>query len=187
MSIWVVGRDLMKHDYRIRKDFYSNLNIENIADADHKYVKRVWKDFKIKNLGEYHNLYVQRNTLLVVDVFESFSSKCIEIYELDSAKLLSTPALAWQSCLNETEIELEILTDIDMLLIIEKGIRGGICHAIHQYGKTNNKYMNDYNKDKESYLMYWDANNSYGWSMSQKLPVDNLKWEKAHQSLIGAL
>ena len=84
MSIWVVGRDLMKHDYQIRKSFYSNLNMENIADADHKHVKRVWKDIKIKNLGEYHNLYVKRNTLLLVDVFESIPRKCIEIYELDS-------------------------------------------------------------------------------------------------------
>ena len=84
MSIWVVGRDLMKHDYQIRKSFYSNLNMENIADADHKHVKRVWKDFKIKNLGEYHNLYVQRNILLLADVFESIPRKYIEIYELDS-------------------------------------------------------------------------------------------------------
>ena len=162
--------------------------MENIADADHKHVKRVRKDIKIKNLGEYHNLYVKRNTLLLVDVFESIPRKCIEIYELDSTIFLSAPGLAWQACLNKTEIELELLTDIDMLLIIEKEIRGGICHTMHQYGKANNKYIKNYNKDEESsYSMYWDANNLYGWWMSQKLPVHDFKWEKTHQSLMGAL
>ena len=92
---------------------------------------------------------------------------------------LSVPGLAWQACLNKTEIELELLTDIDMLLIIEREIQGGICHTMHQYGKANNKYITDYNKDEESsYSMYWDANNLYGWWMSQKLPVHNFKWEK---------
>ena len=142
-------------------------------------LKKVWEAFKIKNLGEYHNLYVQCDTLLLADVFENFRDKCIERYELDPAHFLSAPGLAWQACLKKTKVELELLTDIDMLLMVEKGTRGGICQAIHRYAKANNKYMKNYNKDIiSSYLMYLDANNLYGWAMSQKLPVNGFKWVK---------
>ena len=122
-------------------------------------------------------MYVQCNTLLLADVFENFKNKCIEIYELDPAHFLSAPGLAWQACLKKTGIRLELLTDIDMLLMVEKGTRGGICHAIHRYAKANNKYMKNYDKNIESsYLMYLDANNLYGWAMSQRLPIDGFKW-----------
>ena len=129
------------------------------------------KTFEIKNLGEYHDLYVQCDTLLLADVFENFRDKCIEIYELDPAHFLSAPGLAWQACLKKTKVELELLTDIDMLLMVEKGIRGGICQAIHRHAKANNKYMKNYNKDIiSSYLMYLDANNLYGWSCLKNYP-----------------
>ena len=105
-------------------------------------------------------MYFQSDTLLLADVFENFRNKCIEIYELDPAHFLSAPGLAWQACLKKTGVKLELLTDIDMLLMVEKGIRGGICYAIHRYAKANNKYMKNYNKDMESsYLEYLDANN----------------------------
>ena len=90
-------------------------------------LKKVWESFKIKNLGEYHDLYVQCDTLLLADVFENFRDKCIERYELDPAHFLSAPGLAWQACLTKTKGELELLTNTDMLLMAEKGIRGGIC------------------------------------------------------------
>ena len=112
-------------------------------------------------------------------MFENFRNKFIEIYELDPAHFLSALGLAWQACLKKSKVELELLTDIDMLLMVEKGTRGGICQAIHRYAKANNKYMKNYNKDIiSSYLMYLDANNLYGWAMSQKLPVDGFKWVK---------
>ena len=101
------------------------------------------------------------------------------MYELDPAHFLSAPGLAWQACLKKTKVELELLTDIDMLLMIEKVTRGGICQAIHRHAKANNKHMKNYNKDVISlYLMYLDANNLYGWAMSQKLPVNGFKWVK---------
>ena len=100
----------------------------------------MFKEFKLKNLGDYYDLYIQTDTLLL-DVFENFRNKFIEVYELDPAHFLSAPGLAWQACLKKTEIKLELLTDIDMLLVVEKEIRGGICHAIHRYPKANNKYM----------------------------------------------
>ena len=105
----------------------------------------------------------KKDTLLLADVFENFRNKCIETYELDPAYFVSAPGLAWQACLKKTEIKLELLTNFDMLLMVEKGIRGGICHAIHRYAKANNKYMKNYDKNKDSsYIQYLDANNLYG-------------------------
>ena len=101
---------------------------------------------------------------------------CLKNYYLDPVKLLSAPRLAWQAVLKKTKVKLESLINIDILLIVEKGIRGGICHAIHRYTKANNKYMKDYDKNKESsYLKYWDVNNLYGWEMSQKLPINKFE------------
>ena len=134
---------------------------------------------KALNLGDYHDWYVQCDTLLLADVFENFRKKCIEIYELQLAHFLSAPGLAWQACLKKTGVKLELLTNVDMLLMVEKGIRGGICHAIHWYARANNKYMKNYDKNKESsYIQYLDGNNLYGWVMSQKLPVDIFKRRK---------
>ena len=132
-------------------------------NAGYAHVQEAWGVFEINIQGEYHYLYVQCDTLLPADVFENFRDKCIEIYGLDPAHFLSAPGLAWQACLKKTKVKLELLTDIDMLLMVEKGIRGGICQATHRYAKENNKYMNDYDKNIESsYLMYLDANNLYG-------------------------
>ena len=109
--------------------------------------------------------------MLLEDVFGNFRNKCIEIYKLDPAPFLSAPGLAWQACLKKTEVKLELLTNVDMLLIVEKGIRGGICHAIYRYAKENNWSMKSYDKNTESsYIKYLEANNLYGWEMSQKLP-----------------
>ena len=92
-------------------------------------------------IGEYHNLYVQSDTLLVADMFENFRNKCLEIYGLNPIYFVSAPGLAWQACLKKAEVKLELLTDYYMILMIEKGIRGGICQATHSYAKANNKYM----------------------------------------------
>ena len=121
-------------------------------------------------------LIVQSDTLLLADIFESFRNTCIKVHKLDPAHFLSAPGLAWQACLKRTEIKLELITDVDMLLMVEKEIRGGIYHAICRYAKANNKCMKNYNKYKEeSFLQYLDANNLYGWAMSQKLPVSGFK------------
>ena len=124
----------------------------------------MFKRCKLKNLGEYHDLYVQRDTLLLADVFENFRDMRLKVYELDPAHFLSLPGLAWQVCLKKkTNIKLELLTDYDMLLMVEEGIRGGICHSIHRHAKANNKYMKNYDKNEESsYIQYLDANNLYG-------------------------
>ena len=141
----------------------------------------VWNTFKIKNLGEYHDLYVQSDTLLLSDVFEAFRKICIKEYELDPTYFVSAPGLSWEACLKLTKVKLELLTDLDMFLMYEEGIRGGISQAIHKYAKSNNKYMKSYNKNVIlSYLQYQDANNLYGWAMSKKLPFGNFKWDNAN-------
>ena len=153
------------------------MNLEDITLKDYAHAQKVFKELKLKDLGDYHDLYVQSDTLLLADVFENFRNKCTEIYELDPAHFLSAPGLEWQVCLKKTRVKLGLLLDIDMLLIVEKGIRGGICNSIHKHAKTNNKYMKNYDKDKESsYLEYLDANNLYEWAMSQKLPVNGFEW-----------
>ena len=109
-------------------------------------------------------------------MFESFRNMCIKAYELDPAHFVSLPGLTWQACLKKTNMELELLTDYDMLLMVEEGTRGGICHSIHRYVKANNKYMKNYNNNEESsYIQYLDANILYGWAMSKKLPVNGFK------------
>ena len=166
-----------------KESFYSNLNMENIDDIDYRHGNNVFKKFKQKNLAEYHDLYVQRDTLLLADVFENFRNTCLKEYELDPAHFLSLPELAWQACLKKTNVKLELLTDYDMLLMVEEGIRGGICHSIYRYVKANNKYMENYDKNKESsYIQHLDANNLYGWAMSQKLPVNNFKWVENNET-----
>ena len=156
---------------------YSELNEEGISDADSAHVQKVWEAFEIKNGGEYHDLYVKCNTLLLTDVFEKFRDKCIEIYGLDPAHFLSSPGLAWQAFIKKSGVNLKGLTDIDMLLMIEEGIRGEIYHVIHRYAKANNEYMNNCDKSIESsYLMYLDGNNLYGWAISQKLLINGFKW-----------
>ena len=119
-------------------------------------------------------------------MFENFRDMCLKEYELDPAHFLSLPGLAWQACLEKTNIELELLTDYGMLLMVEEGIRGGICHSIHRYAKANNKYMKNYNnKEESSYIQYLDANNLYGWAMSKRLPVNGFKWIETVGPLIN--
>ena len=130
--------------------FYRNLNMEDIDDIDYRHGNNVFNKFKLNNLGDYHDLYVQSDTLLLADVFENFRDMCLKEYKLDPAHFLSLPGLAWQACLKKTNVELELLTDYDMLLMVEEGIRGGICHSVHRYAKANNKYMKNYNNNEES-------------------------------------
>ena len=156
----------------VEDHYYSELNWEGIIKEDLKHVKKVCDTFKIKNLGEYHDLYVQSDTALLADVFENFRDKCIEIYKLDPAHFLSAPGHAWQACLKKIEVELELLTDNDILSMFEEGTRRGTCQATYRYVKANNKYTKNYDKYLISlFLEYLDANNLYGLAMSQKLPV----------------
>ena len=152
--------------------------MEDITAAYYSHTKRICKDFEIKQSGEYHDLYVQSDTSLLADVFENFRNMCLKMYELDPAGILSAPGLLRQTALKKTKVKLDLLTDVNMLLMVEKGIRGGICHSICRYAKANEECMKDtHEKNKESsYIQYWVVNNLYGWVMFQKLPVNNFEW-----------
>ena len=146
-----------------KKDFYSNLNLEDISDEDYAHAQEVWDVFGIKNVSEYHDLYVQIDTLLLADIFENFRNMCLDIYELDPVYFVSAPGLAWQAFLKKTGVKLELITDYDMTLMIEKGIKRGICQASHRLVRANNKYMKKNNKNTESsYVEYLDTNSLCG-------------------------
>ena len=157
--------------------FYSKLDLEDISSDNYAHAINVWNIFNISDLAEYHDLYVRLDTALLADVFETFRDKHMETDKLDPAYFLTTPGLSWWACLKKAGVKLELLADENMLLTYEKGIRGGICNKVHIYAEANNKYMKNYDKNKESsFLMYVDTNNLYGWVMSKKLPVDRFKW-----------
>ena len=160
-----------------REDFYSILNDVNISESDYSHAKRVWNTFQIRDLGDYHDLYLRTDVILLADVFENFRRTCLSYYGLDPCHYFSAPGLSWDALLKMTRVNLELFSNLDMQLFIEKGMRGGISTITHRYAKANNKYMKGYNPEEaSSYLMYLDANNLYGWAMSQSLPVGDFKW-----------
>ena len=162
------------------EDFYSLLKGENISEDDYKHAKDVWNTFNLQNMGEYHDLYLQTDILLLTDVYENFRKTCMTYYGLDPLHYITSPSLAWDAMLKMTGINLELITDIDMQLFIEKGLRGGISDIAHRHAKANNKYIKNYDPDKLiSYIMYLDANNLYGWAMSKPLPYRNFRWVNA--------
>ena len=161
-----------------QRAFYSNLSGKGISNKNYNHVLNVWNTFNMKIFKEYHELYNITDVLLLADVFENFWDICLKIYGLDPVYYFTAPGLAWDACLKTTGIQLELLSENNMSLLFEKGIRGGISIISNRYGKANNKYMRKgYNKNIPSkYLMYLDENNLYGCGMSMKLPTHGFKW-----------
>ncbi|XP_057308120.1 uncharacterized protein LOC130646006 [Hydractinia symbiolongicarpus] len=164
-----------------KEAFYRKLNMKGISNRNYAYAKEVWNVITPEGdnvtMGDYNDIYLTIDVLLLADVFETFQDVYLDNYSLDPANFYSAPGLAWKAALKFTGIKLELLTDPDMLLMLEKGIRGGITQAVHRYAKANNRYMGDqYNLEVDSsYLQYLDANNLYGWSMRLDLPTDGFK------------
>ena len=160
-----------------KENFYSILNNEHISDEDYKHAQTVWETFNLNTMAEYHDLYLKTDVLLLADVFENFRRTCSEYYKLDPCHYFTSPGLSWDSMLKMTDIQLELMTDIDMFQFIEKGMHGGISYIANRYGKANNKYMKEYDDNEaQKYIMYLDANNLYGWAMSQYLPTGRFRW-----------
>ena len=161
-----------------RKAFYSKLSGRGISKKNYEHVLNVWNTFNMKTFKDYHELYNETDVLLLADIFENFRDLCLKIYGLDPVYYYTAPGLAWDACLKTTNIKLELLSDHNMLLMFEKGIRGGISIISNRYGKANNKYMRKgFKKNKRSkFLIYLDANNLYGCAMSMKLPTHGFKW-----------
>ena len=161
-----------------QKAFFSKLTGKGISNKNYSHVLNVWNSFNMESMKDYHKLYNETDALLLADVFENFRDLCLKIYGLDPVYYFTAPGLAWDACLKMTNIDLELLSDLDMLLMFEKGIRGGISMISNRYGEANNKYMSKgFNRNKlKKHLMYLDANNLYGSAMSEKLPTHGFKW-----------
>ena len=177
-----------------KEAFYSKLNMVGVSSENYEHARSVWKEFKIKNLEEYHDLYLKTDVILLANVCKAFIEAffrevCLKNYGLDPAHFYTTPGLAWKACLKKTKIRLELLLDPDMLLMFERGIRGGITQSVHRWAKANNPYMGSkFNpNEKVNYLQYLDANNLYVWAMSQPLPARGFKWTKVKPEEISKL
>ena len=159
-----------------REQFYSILKDQHITNGEYDHARKVWKTYNIKTMGEYHDLYLKSNVLLLADVFESFRKTCLQYYKLYPCNYFTSLCLNWDAMLKMTNIKLELMTDVDMFQFIEKGMHGGVSYIANRYGKAN-MYMKEYNEKAPSkYIMYLDANNLYGWAMSQYLPTGNFRW-----------
>jgi hypothetical protein len=152
--------------------FFSRLTGQHVSIDDYQHAEKVWKEFKMANMGEYHDTYLLTDTLILADVFENFRSICLANYKLDPLHYYSSPGLAWDAMLKMTGVELELMQDREMHDIIDKSVRGGICCIAHKHAVANNQYIPEtYNASlPSSYILYLDANNLYGCAMSQPLP-----------------
>ena len=180
---WFDSFDKLSAEHLPPKDeFYSRLNDSDISEEDYQHAQNVWETYRMKTMRDYHDLYLKSDVLLLSDVIENFRDVCMENYHLDPAFYYTAPGLAWDACLKITKIKLELLTDYDMLMMVEKGIRGGVSMISTRYGKANNPYMNDYDPDQPTkFISYLDANNLYGWAMCKPLPTKWFKWMKREE------
>ena len=146
------------------------------SNEDYLTCNKVWNEFNLKNMGDYHDQYLEKDVLLLADVFEKFIDACLKFYKVDPCHYFSSPALSLDAMLKMTGAKLGKIVDIDMCLFIEKGLRGGISYIAKRYIEENNKYMKDYNRTKPSkFITYLDLNNLYRWAMSRYLPYGRFK------------
>ena len=165
-----------------KEAFHSILNDSGISEEDYLHAQNVWGTFNMKTMRDYHDLYLKSDVLLLSDVFENFRDVCLDNYRLDPIFYYTAPGLAWDACLKITKIELELLHDYEMLMMVEKGIRGGVSMISTRYGKANNPYMKDYDPDQPTkFISYLDANNLYGWAMCKPLPTKGFEWIKKEE------
>ena len=161
-----------------KEKFYSKLNDEHITDEEYAHAQTVWETFECKTLGDYHDLYVKTDVVPLADVFENFRNLCQGQYGLDPAHYYTSPGLSWDALLKKTGVELELFTDLEMYLFVERGMRGGISMVSNRYAKASNPLLQDYDPSRPNkYIMYLDANNLYGWAMSKPLPKRDFKWK----------
>lgn len=155
-----------------KNSFFNSLTGEQINDSDYAHAQSIWSIFKIKNMGEYTDLYLKTDVLLLSDIFENFRLICKLNYQLDPAFYLTAPSLSFDAMLLKTRVRLELISELEIIRLIQKGIRGGICMCATRYAHANNKYMENYdNGMPDSFLVYVDCNNLYGYSMCQSLPM----------------
>ena len=173
-----------------RKYFYSStkkgkidkdgkISDGHVSIQDYIVCEKIRNKLEMKNMGDYHDHYLKKDVLLLAEFFEKFIDTCLKYYELDPCHYFSSLGLSWDAMLKMTGVKFEKISDIDHYLFIEKGSREGISYIAKRYAKANNKYMCDYDSNKQSaFITYFDKNNLYGWSMSEYLPYGEFKWLK---------
>ena len=165
-----------------QEQFFSKLNDEGVSDEDYMHAQQVWNEFNCMTMGDYHDVYLKSDVLLLADVFESFRKTALETYKLDPAHYITAPGLSWDAMLKLTKVRLELIDDPDMYLMIESGMRGGVSMITKKHAVANNPLLQGYDNNRPTnYLMYLDANNLYGWAMSQKLPEKDFIWMTEQQ------
>ena len=172
-----------KFDYKelpTKNEFFSMFTQEGITNEQYQHAQQGWDTFK--SMGEYHDLYLKSDVLLLADIFENFRSTCLQYYKLDPTHYFTSPGLSWSAMLKRTGIKLELMSNVDQYQFIEKGMRGVISYIANRHLEANNPYIKGYNSKKpNTYIMYLDANNLYGWAMSQCLPTGGFKWLTPNQ------
>ena len=162
-----------------KEKFYSSQSGKGITDEDYAHAKQVWETSGCRNLGNYHNLYVETDSLLLADVFKNFRKVCQEKYGLDPAHYYSAPGLSWDAPLKKTGVELDLLTDMDMHLMMERGMRSGKSMVSKRHAKANNPRVEGYDPTQPTnYITYLDAINHCGWAMSRPLPKKGFHWKR---------
>ena len=178
-----------------KESFYSSINDGKRAKGDrhiftsqYLHLKLVWNKFGFKTFKDFHNHYLKKDVLFLADVFEKFISTNLEYYNLDACHYFSAPGLSWDAMLKMTKVELEKISDPDIHLFIEKGMRGGISYVSKRYTKANDQNCPDYDKEKpEIYINYLDMNNLYGGAMSEYLPYGGFKWVEVNNETVNKI
>lgn len=159
------------------EEFQNRLRNEPCKPEDYAHAQTVWREFGCQTFKDYHDLYLKADVLLLADVFEAFRDVCLKNYELDPAYYVSAPHLSWDAMLKSTGCEIDLLSDPEMYRMLEGGLRGGVAMVTKRYAKANNERLGGYDAAvQKSHIMYWDANNLYGWAMSQPLPTGKFRW-----------
>ncbi|CAH1101901.1 unnamed protein product [Psylliodes chrysocephalus] len=167
--------------------FYNKLDDKPCPHRLYLRAQEIWSKFNCRNLGQYVDLYMKTDIMLLADVFERFRNSCHKTYGLDPAHYYTLPGFTWDAMLKYTKQELDLLTDIDMFMFVESGIRGGLSQVCtKRRAHANNKYIENYDSSKPTnYLMYFDVNNQYEWAMSQFLPYGGFEWDNTNIDVIS--
>ena len=165
------------------KNFYSSLNFSDVDHEKYLIAKKIYSEFNCQNMGDFHDLYVLLDTCLLCDIFTKFRKNSMKLYDLEPCHYFSLPSYSFDAMLKLTEVKIELLTDLDMYLFIEKSLRGGVSQVSCRFSQANNKYMGDNfdNNEKSKFITYFDANNLYGWASSQSLPYGNFEWVESNE------
>lgn len=159
-----------------RELFYNTLCQSHITPEDYSHAQRVWDVFKTKNLGEYTDIYLITDVLILTDVFEIFRNTSLAHYKLDPCYYVSAPGLSWDAMLLKTHAKMDLISDIEIYKMLEQGIRGGLSQCSRRYVKANNKYMKEFDNNlPSSYIIYLDCNNLYGYCLMKKLPISEFR------------